>query len=110
MTQPTGCGGLSLLDARFPGQAGPEGVTARAPDRAPSGPGSFLLMLALFIPGVLVVALAVLVALPGVVLLAAALRRLPASSPASEPATERPQGQDDPRPRVWLAAPSREVH
>ena len=73
-------------------------------------PGSSLLTLALLIPGVLLVAVAVLVALPGVVLLAAALRRLPASSPASEPAHERLQGQDDPRPRVWPAQPSREVH
>lgn len=80
------------------------------PDATSHAPGSSLLTLALLVPGVLLVALAVLVALPGVVLLAAALRRLSAAPPASEPAHERPQVQDDPRPRVWPAQPSREVH
>lgn len=71
----------------------------------------------LFIPGGVLLAVGVITlavglafALPGAVLFAAALRRLTAALPASEPAPRRQLRQDDPRPRVVWPGQGKGVH
>jgi hypothetical protein len=90
----------------------------REPERASAGsrPGRFLLAVVLLVPGGCLIALGVLVALPGLALCWSAVRRMTAATRGTVgdeialPRSDSYEASRQPRPRAWSAPPSLEVH